>query len=69
MLNLLYAIMDLCLVSLEWGVLQHMEITLNGLILNLVISKYGLEMCDFEIWDIGVNIGNRSTFENKENGV
>ena len=41
----------------------------TGLILNLAISKYGLELCDFEIWDIGVNIGNRSTFENKENGV
>ena len=27
--------------SLEWGVLQHMEITLDGLILDLGVFNYG----------------------------
>ena len=41
LLNLLYAIMDLCLLSLEWGVLQHKEITMDDLILDLNIFNYG----------------------------
>ena len=40
--------------SVEWGVLQHMEITLDGLIWDLCVVNIIMDvaMCDFALCDV-----------------
>ena len=41
MVNQMYTLKFVQFGSLEWGVLQHMEITLDGLIWDLGVFNYG----------------------------
>ena len=51
--------------SLEWGVLQQLKITIKGFDLGFVFSNMDLDTCDFETFGTGMTQTNSENESNK----